>query len=96
MRKRARMDSTFIFEFSRGSELPYEKAIVVCTSLTTVLIGATVTHLGIHSMLFHAQASADVDLIHSCCRNPNLAKCEGEAQHLEKLGIWSPRGLPNV
>ncbi len=30
------------------------------------------------------------------CRNPNLAKCGGEAQHLEKLGIWSPLGLPNV
>jgi hypothetical protein len=25
-----------------------------------------------------------------------LAKCGGEAQHLEKLGIWSPLGLPNV
>jgi hypothetical protein len=30
------------------------------------------------------------------CRNPNLAKCGGEAQHLEKLGIWSPSGLPHV
>jgi hypothetical protein len=30
------------------------------------------------------------------CRNSNLAKCGGEAQHLEKLGIWSPPGLPNV
>jgi hypothetical protein len=30
------------------------------------------------------------------CRNPNLAKCGGEAQHLEKLGIWSPSGLSNV
>jgi hypothetical protein len=30
------------------------------------------------------------------CRNPTLAKCGGEAQHLEKLGIWSPLGLPNV
>jgi hypothetical protein len=30
------------------------------------------------------------------CRNPNLAKCGGEAQHLEKFGIWSPPGLPNV
>jgi hypothetical protein len=30
-----------------------------------------------------------------CC-NPNLAKCGGEAQHLEKLRIWSPPGLPNV
>ncbi len=29
-------------------------------------------------------------------RNPNLAKCGGEAQHLEKLGIWSLPGLPNV
>jgi hypothetical protein len=30
------------------------------------------------------------------CRNPTLAKCGGEAQHLEKLGIWSPPGLSNV
>jgi hypothetical protein len=30
------------------------------------------------------------------CRNLTLAKCGGEAQHLEKLGIWSPPGLPNV
>jgi hypothetical protein len=30
------------------------------------------------------------------CRNPNLAKCAGEAQHLEKLEIWSPPGLSNV
>jgi hypothetical protein len=35
-------------------------------------------------------------LVHGVCRNPNLAKCGGEAQHLEKLGIWSPPGLPNV
>jgi hypothetical protein len=30
------------------------------------------------------------------CRNPTLAKCGGEAQHLEKLEIWSPLELPNV
>jgi hypothetical protein len=30
------------------------------------------------------------------CRNPTLAKCGGEAQHLERVGIWSPPGLPNV
>jgi hypothetical protein len=30
------------------------------------------------------------------CRNPTLAKCGGEAQHLEKVGIWSPLGLLNV
>jgi hypothetical protein len=30
------------------------------------------------------------------CRNPNLAKCGGEAQHLERVGIWSPPGLSNV
>ncbi len=34
--------------------------------------------------------------VQSQCRNPNLAKCGGEAQHLEKLGIGSPPGLPNV
>jgi hypothetical protein len=30
------------------------------------------------------------------CRNPTLAKCGGEAQHLERLRIGSPPGLPNV
>jgi hypothetical protein len=25
-----------------------------------------------------------------------LAKCGGEVQHLEKVRIWSPPGLPNV
>jgi hypothetical protein len=30
------------------------------------------------------------------CRNPTLAKCGGEAEHLEKVRIWSPPGLPNV
>jgi hypothetical protein len=30
------------------------------------------------------------------CRNPTLAKCGAEAQHLEKVRIWSPLGLPNV
>ncbi len=30
------------------------------------------------------------------CRNPTLAKCGGEAQHLEKLEVWSLPGLPNV
>jgi hypothetical protein len=30
------------------------------------------------------------------CRNPTLAKCGGEAQHLEKVRIWSPLGLLNV
>jgi hypothetical protein len=34
--------------------------------------------------------------VHTCCRNPTLAKCGGEAQHLEKVRIWSPPGLPNV
>jgi hypothetical protein len=30
------------------------------------------------------------------CRNPTLAKCGGEAQHLEKVRIWSPPRLPYV
>ncbi len=34
--------------------------------------------------------------VRSFCRNPTLAKCGGEAQHLEKVRIWSPPGLPNV
>jgi hypothetical protein len=30
------------------------------------------------------------------CRNPTLAKCGGEAQHLEKLEVGSLPELPNV
>jgi len=30
------------------------------------------------------------------CRNPTLAKCGGEAQHLEKWEVGSLPGLPNV
>jgi hypothetical protein len=30
------------------------------------------------------------------CRNPTLAKCGGEAQHLERLEVGSLPGLPNV
>jgi hypothetical protein len=33
---------------------------------------------------------------HFSCRNPTLAKCGGEAQHLEKLEVGSLPGLPNV
>jgi hypothetical protein len=61
--KCVRINYTFIFEFSPGSELHYEEVLLVCTTLTTVLIGAMVMHLSIHSMLFHARASAYVDLI---------------------------------
>jgi len=38
----------------------------------------------------------DLDKMSYTCRNPTLAKCGGEAQHLEKLEVWSPPGLPNV
>jgi hypothetical protein len=43
--------------------------------------------------VFGDQPLKDVNMF--CC-NPTLAKCGGEAQHLEKLGIWSPPRLPNV
>jgi hypothetical protein len=42
---------------------------------------------------YHITKLVQTNLI---CRNPNLAKCGGEAQHLEIVGIWSPPGLPNV
>ncbi len=63
MWKRVRINHTFIFEFSPGFELHREEVLLVCTALTTVLTGAVVMRLSIHSMLFHAQASASVDLI---------------------------------
>jgi hypothetical protein len=34
--------------------------------------------------------------VFTLCQNPTLAKCGGEAQHLEKLGICSPPRLLNV
>jgi hypothetical protein len=30
------------------------------------------------------------------CRNPTLAKCGGEAQHLQSWEIWNPPGLLNI
>jgi hypothetical protein len=35
-------------------------------------------------------------ILKGLCRNPTLAKCGGEAQHLEKLEVGSLAGLPNV
>jgi hypothetical protein len=35
-------------------------------------------------------------ILHYSYHNPTLVKCGGEAQHLEKLGIWSPPRFPNV
>jgi hypothetical protein len=45
---------------------------------------------------FEAVVTSKSLLSYLLCRNPNLAKCGGEAQHLERVGIWSPLGLPNV
>ncbi len=65
------------------------------TCLTTVASNAFVMLSTKHFELalnFHFVPSA-----HNLgCRNPTLAKCGGEAQHLEKVRIWSPPGLPNV
>jgi hypothetical protein len=88
MWKRVCINYTFIFEFSRGSELHYEDVLLVCTTLTIVLIGAMVMHLSIHSMLFHAQASADVDLNHVAIM---LVSCKTGYPHVLK----SKSGLKN-
>jgi hypothetical protein len=40
--------------------------------------------------------SPSLFLLFTLCRNPTLAKCGGEAQHLEKVRSWSPPGLSNV
>lgn len=61
--RRARINYAFIFEFSPGSELRYREVLLVCTGLTTILIGAMVLHLSIHSTLVEGQASPYIDLI---------------------------------
>jgi hypothetical protein len=90
MWKRVRINYTFIFEFSPGSELHCEEVLLVCTALTTVLIGAMVMHLSIHSMLFHAQASAYVDLIPVAVM---LVSCKLDILSSEEQ-IWLEK-LPN-
>ncbi len=42
------------------------------------------------------QVVFSLQILQVFCRNPTLVKCGGEAQHLEKVRIWSPPGLPNV
>jgi len=44
----------------------------------------------------HCKHFIDALLLHEACRNPTLAKCGGEAQHLEKLEVESPSRLLNV
>jgi hypothetical protein len=52
--------------------------------------------LVLFSLAIFCQSLVVCKVSNPLCRNPNLTKCGGEAQHLEKLGIWSPPGLPNV
>jgi hypothetical protein len=51
---------------------------------------------GLLDQLDQTKIYTKLDLRGAYCRNPTLAKCGVEAQHLEKLGIWSPPRLPNV
>jgi len=52
--------------------------------------------LGLHEPIGIFELSTFDCLQHRLCRNPTLAKCGGEAQHLEKLEVGSLPGLPNV
>jgi hypothetical protein len=57
--------------------------MLFCVSLWTMMvIGDDVL---VHDILTN---------VHGICRNPNLAKCGGEAQHLEKLGDLESSGTP--
>jgi hypothetical protein len=49
--------------------------------------------LGYHT---HGLMNFHTCIVGVICRNPTLAKCGGEAQHLEKLEVGSLPGLPNV
>jgi len=65
----------------------------VLKQIQTIIIGANFFSLNANEVI-------TIDdqfwiLVHACC-NPTLAKCGGEAQHLEKWEVWSPPGLLNV
>ncbi len=53
-------------------------------------------HLALCLLIFKFFFQLERDYYHPLCRNPTLAKCGGETQHLEKVRIWSPPGLLNV
>ncbi len=44
----------------------------------------------------HVQKVGNPQPFENICRNPTLAKCGGEAEHLEKLEVGSLPRLPNV
>ncbi|KAG0563848.1 hypothetical protein KC19_8G064200 [Ceratodon purpureus] len=43
--QRARINYPFIFEFSPGSELRYREIFLVCTALTSLLLGTMIAHI---------------------------------------------------
>jgi len=80
-----------IFEAHHGYDFPCLCQPLSTTPITTNMYYTTsqeFTHVNTNNLHL-------VIISYQLCRNPNLAKCGGEAQHLEKLGIWSPPGLPN-
>ncbi len=64
-------------------------------SLSSLLVTLGLSHFIFSSCVYHYLFFSPFFGLCSC-RNPTLAKCGGEAQHLEKLEVWSPSGLPNV
>jgi len=60
------------------------------------------TLMRIFSLLYVAYTSLGfffrplLRFVYDECRDPTLAKCGGEAQHLEKVRIWNPPRLPIV
>jgi hypothetical protein len=61
------------------------------------LVGYSCCRTYFRTITVYSIASSDFSThIHHGCLNPTFAQCGGEAQHLEKLEVWSPPGLPNV
>jgi hypothetical protein len=72
--------------------------IVVSINLSNTIMrkNGIETHKRILQIKDRSGHSVEITMWGSFCRNPTLAKCGGEAQHLEKVRSWSPPGLPNV
>ncbi|KAJ7549499.1 hypothetical protein O6H91_07G056400 [Diphasiastrum complanatum] len=58
--RHVRINYAFIFEFAPRSELRYREILLLCTGLSTIVVGGMVTHLVAYSK---AKASPYVDLI---------------------------------
>jgi hypothetical protein len=85
-----------VFATSLEPEIVEQEALEDVEGLTAVSEIARMIVVQVWGIVIHFEDGFPKKDERPVCCNPTLAKCGGEAQHLERLRIWSPPGLPNV